>query len=92
VKVSGSFMRSYASAVNLPTSLLIYVSEDGETFTPVGMALKTDPSPVQNEAINQFYWEASAPVKARYVKVGVRPRGAAWTMLAEVTVSAVPGE
>lgn len=92
VKVSGSFMRSYASAVNLPTSLLVFVSDDGVDFTPVGMAIKTDPSPVENEAINQFYWEASAPVKARYVKVEIRPRGAAWTMLAEVTVWAAAGE
>jgi hypothetical protein len=92
VKVSGSFMRSYASAVNLPTSLLIFVSDDGVDFTPVGMAIKTDPFPPQNEAINEFYWEASAEIKARYVKVEVRPRGTAWTMLAEVTVWAVTGE
>ena len=92
VKVSASFMRSYASAVNLPTSLLIYVSNDGTDFTSVNMAIKTDPSPVLNEAINAFYWEASAVVTARYVKVEVRPRGTAWTMLAEVTVWAIPGE
>jgi len=92
VKVSGSFMRSYASAVNLPNSLLIYVSEDGVDFTPVGMAIKTNPFPPENEKINEYYWIASATVKAHYVKVEVRPRGAAWTMLAEVTVWAIPGE
>jgi hypothetical protein len=92
VKVSGSFMRSYASAVNLPTSLLIFVSNDGVDFTPVNMAIKTDPSPPQNEAIIDFYWEASAPVTARYVKVEVRPRGTAWTMLAEVAIWAIPSE
>jgi len=92
VKVSGSFMRSYVSAVNLPNSLLISVSQDGVDFTTVGMALKTNPSPPENEAINEYYWEASAPVKARYVKVEVRPRGTAWTMLAEVTVWAATGE
>jgi hypothetical protein len=86
VKVSAHFMRSFASAVNLPNSLLIAVSDDGMEFKTVGLAVVTNPYPPQNEFINEIYWIASAPVEARYVKVEVRPRGSAWTMLAEATV------
>ena len=87
-RVSGHFMRSFASAVNLPVALLIAVSTDGESYKTVGMATSWNPSPPKNEFINELYWLGD-PVKARYVKVEVRPRGTAWTMLAEVTVSAV---
>ena len=45
--------------------------------------------PAQNEFINEIYWVAGEPVVARYVKIEIRPRGNAWTMLAEATVWAV---
>lgn len=86
VKVSASFMRSFASAVNLPNSLLIETSEDGIEFKTVGLAVNTNPYPAQNEFINEIYWVASEPVQARYVRIEIRPRGASWTMLAEATV------
>lgn len=89
VRVSSHFMRSFASAVNLPNSLLIGVSDDGMEFRTVGLATITNPYPAQNEFINEIYWVAGEPVVARYVKIEIRPRGNAWTMLAEATVWAV---
>ena len=85
-KVSADFMRSFASAVNLPNSLLIGISNDGENFEFVGLATNYDPYPPENEKINKLYWQADKPLEAQYVLVEVRPRGNAWTMLAEVTV------
>lgn len=85
-KVSADFMRSFASAVNMPNSLLIGVSSDGENFEIVGLATNSDPYPVENEKINKLYWEADAPIQAQYVMVEIRPGGAAWTMMAEVSV------
>lgn len=86
VRVSGSFMRSYASTVNLPLSLLVSVSNDGIDFETVGLAVDTDPYPPMNESINEIFWVASEVVEARFVKIEIRPRGSAWTMLAEATV------
>ncbi|MBN2219164.1 MAG: hypothetical protein JW697_02685 [Kosmotogaceae bacterium] len=86
VRVSSHFMRSFASAVNLPNSLLIGVSDDGMEFKTVGLAVQTNPYPPQNEFINEVYWVATEPVLTRYVKIEIRPRGSAWTMLAEATV------
>ncbi|HET8985570.1 MAG TPA: discoidin domain-containing protein [Trueperaceae bacterium] len=92
-RVAGLFMRSFASAVNLPYSLIVSVSDDGETFTDVGLAVRTVPEPIVNEYINSYYWQdLENPVAARYVKVEIRAR-TAWTMLAEVMVqtgAAVP--
>lgn len=92
-RVAGLFMRSFASAVNLPYSLVVSVSDDGETFTDVGLAVRTVPEPIVNEYINSYYWQdLENPVAARYVKVEIRAR-TAWTMLAEVMVqtgAAVP--
>jgi len=88
-RVSAHFMRSFASAVNLPKSLLIGVSDDGMEFKTVGLAVATNPYPPQNEFINEIHWSPSEPVLARYVKIEIRPRGAAWTMLAEATVWAM---
>ena len=85
-KVSADFMRSFASAVNLPQSLLVGISNDGENFEMIGFATEFDPYPPENEKINKMYWEADKPVEAQYVLVEIRPRGDAWTMLAEVTV------
>jgi hypothetical protein len=93
-RVAGLFMRSFASAVNFPSGLIVSVSDDGDTFRDVGLATRTVPDPFTNEYINSLYWEDLAnPVAARYVRVEVRPRGDAWTMLAEVMVqtgAAVP--
>lgn len=93
-RVAGLFMRSFASSVNLPNSLVVSVSDDGEAFRTVGLATRTVPDPYMNELINSLYWQdLEHPVAARYVKVEIRPRGAAWTMLAEVVVqtgAAVP--
>ncbi len=89
VKVSAHFMRSFASAVNLPNSLLISISQDGMDFRTVGLAVMTDPFPPQNELINEIYWIANEPMEARFIQIEVRPRGQAWTMLAEATVWAV---
>ena len=93
-RVAGLFMRSFASAVNFPNSLIVSVSDDGETFRDVGLATRTVPDPFMNEFINSLYWEDLAnPVAGRHVRVEVRPRGDAWTMLAEVmlqTGAAVP--
>ena len=92
-RVAGLFMRSFASAVNLPYSLVVSVSDDGETFTDVGLAVRTVPEEIVNEYINSYYWQdLENPVAARYVKVEIRAR-TAWTMLAEVMVqtgAAVP--
>lgn len=86
-RVAGLFMRSFASAVNFPSGLVISISDDGETFRDVGLATRTVPDPFMNEYINSLYWEDLAnPVAARYVRVEIRPRGDAWTMLAEVMV------
>jgi hypothetical protein len=86
-RVAGLFMRSFASAVNFPSGLVVSISDDGETFRDVGLATRTVPDPFMNEYINSLYWEDLAnPVAARFVRVEVRPRGDAWTMLAEVTV------
>jgi len=86
-RVAGLFMRSFASAVNFPNSLIVSVSDDGETFHEVGLATRTVPDPFMNEFINSLYWQDLAnPVAGRFVRVEVRPRGDAWTMLAEVTV------
>lgn len=86
-RVAGLFMRSFASAVNFPSGLVISVSDDGETFRDVGMATRTVPDPFMNELINSLFWEdLGNPVAARYVRVEIRPRGDAWTMLAEVMV------
>ena len=85
-RVSGQFMRSFASAVNLPYSLVVSVSDDGVDFTPVGLAVRTVPEFVTNEYINSFYWQDLVnPVDGRFVRVEVRAR-TGWTMLAEVTV------
>jgi|GEM_PF-559138 len=93
-RVAGLFMRSFASAVNFPNSLIVSVSDDGEAFRDVGLATRTVPDPFMNEYINSLYWEDLVnPVAGRYVRVEVRPRGDAWTMLAEVMVqtgAAVP--
>lgn len=93
-RVAGLFMRSFASAVNFPNSLIVSVSDDGETFRDVGLATRTVPEPFMNEYINSLYWQDLAqPVAARFVRVEIRPRGDAWTMLAEVVVqtgAAVP--
>ncbi len=92
-RVAGLFMRSFASAVNLPYSILVSVSDDGENFTVVGLAAKTAPSPAMNELINSVYWEdLQEPVGGRYVKLQIRQR-TGWLMLAEVVVqtgAAVP--
>lgn len=86
-RVAGLFMRSFASAVNFPNSLIVSVSDDGETFRDVGLATRTVPDPYTNEYINSLYWQDLAnPVAARFVRVEIRPRGDAWTMLAEVMV------
>ena len=86
-RVAGLFMRSFASAVNFPSGLIISVSDDGETFRDVGLATRTVPDPFMNEFINSLYWEdLVTPVAARFVRVEIRPRGDAWTMLAEVMV------
>jgi len=92
-RVAGLFMRSFASAVNLPYSLVVSVSDDGEAFTDVGLAVRTVPEPIVNEYINSYYWQDLAnPTAGRFVKVEIRAR-TAWTMLAEVMVqtgAAVP--
>lgn len=92
-RVAGLFMRSFASAVNLPYSIIVSVSDDGETFDVVGLAAKTAPSPAMNELINSVYWEdLENPVSGRYVKLQIRHR-TGWIMLAEVVVqtgAAVP--
>lgn len=86
-RVSGLFMRSFLSGANFPKSLIVSVSDDGETFEVVGLATRTVPDPYVNEYINSIYWQdLEQPVAARYVKVEIRPRGEAWTMLAEVMV------
>jgi hypothetical protein len=86
-RVAGLFMRSFASAVNHPNSLIVSISDDGESFRDVGLAVRTVPDPFTNEYINSLYWQDLAqPVAARFVRVEVRPRGDAWTMLAEVMV------
>jgi len=86
-RVAGLFMRSFASAVNHPNSLVISVSDDGTSFRDVGLATSTVPDPILNEAINSLYWQdLDHPVSARFVRVEIRPRGDAWTMLAEVIV------
>ncbi len=85
-RVSAQFMRSFASAVNLPYSLVVSMSDDGITFTPVGLAVRTVPEFVVNEYINSFYWQdLERPVDGRFVKIEIRAR-TGWTMLAEVTV------
>ncbi|MBX3141718.1 MAG: discoidin domain-containing protein [Trueperaceae bacterium] len=92
-RVAGLFMRSFASAVNLPYSILVSVSDDGENFEVVGLAAKTAPSPAMNELINSVYWQdLQEPVGGRYVKLQIRHR-TGWIMLAEVVVqtgAAVP--
>lgn len=92
-RVAGLFMRSFASAVNLPFSLVVSVSDDGEAYTTVGLAARTVPEPIMNELINSVYWQdLENPVAGRFVKVEVRAR-TAWTMLAEIVVqtgAAVP--
>ena len=86
-RVAGLFMRSFASAVNHPNSLIVSISDDGETFRDVGLAVRTVPDPFVNEYINSLYWQnLSESVAARFVRVEIRPRGSAWTMLAEVVV------
>jgi len=85
-RVAGLFMRSFASGVNLPYSILVSVSDDGETFEVVGLAAKTVPAPAMNELINSVYWEnLQEPVGGRYVKLDIRNR-TGWLMLAEVVV------
>lgn len=92
-RVAGLFMRSFASAVNFPYGLVVSVSDDGETFSPAGLAVRTVPEPYMNELINSLYWQDLAnPVSGRFVKVEIRVR-TGWTMLAEVVVqtgAAVP--
>lgn len=92
-RVAGLFMRSFASAVNLPYSLIVSVSDDGETFTDVGLAVRTVPEPILNEFINSYYWQDLVnPVSGRYVKVEMRVR-TGWLMMAELMVqtgAAVP--
>lgn len=93
-RVGGVFMRSFASAVNFPNSLVVSVSDDGELFSDVGLAVRTVPDPFLNEFMNAIYWQdLESPVAGRFVKVEIRPRGASWTMLAEIVVqtgAAVP--
>ncbi len=85
-RVAGLFMRSFASAANLPYSIIVSVSDDGETFETVGLAVKTEPAPAMNELINSVYWQdLEAPVAGRYVKLDIRAR-TGWTMFAEVVV------
>ncbi len=85
-RVAGLFMRSFASAVNLPYSILVSVSDDGENYEIVGLAAKTAPSPAMNELINSVYWQdLQEPVGGRYVKLQIRHR-TGWLMLAEVVV------
>lgn len=85
-RIAGLFMRSFASAVNLPYSILISVSDDGEDFSVVGLAAKTAPAPAMNELINSVYWEDLAnPVAGRFIKLEIRAR-TGWTMIAEVVV------
>jgi hypothetical protein len=85
-RVAGLFMRSFASAVNLPYSLVVSVSDDGETFTTAGLAVRTVPEAIVNEYINSYYWQdLENPVAGRFVKVEIRAR-TGWTMLAEVIV------
>lgn len=92
-RVAGLFMRSFASAVNLPYSVIVSVSDDGEAYDVVGLAAKTEPAPAMNELINSVYWQDLAnPVAGRFVKLEIRPR-TGWTMVAEVVVqtgAAVP--
>lgn len=93
-RVAGVFMRSFASAVNFPNGLVVSVSDDGEVYRDVGLAVRTVPDPFLNEFMNAIYWQdLENPVAGRYVKVEIRPRGASWTMLAEIVVqtgAAVP--
>lgn len=85
-RVAGLFMRSFASGVNLPYSIIVSVSDDGEQYEVVGLAAKTVPAPAMNERINSVYWEdLSNPVSGRYVKLQLRHR-TGWVMLAEVSV------
>ncbi|HEX7004580.1 MAG TPA: discoidin domain-containing protein [Trueperaceae bacterium] len=85
-RVAGLFMRSFASAVTLPRSMIVSVSDDGETYEIVGLAAKTQPAPPMNEQINGVYWvDLENPVDGRFVKLEIRPRSG-WTMLAEVVV------
>jgi len=92
-RVAGLFMRSFASGVNLPYSIIVSVSEDGEDFEVVGLAARTEPAPPMNELINSVYWQDLAnPVSARYVKLDIRPR-TGWLMISEVVIqtgNAVP--
>ncbi len=64
----------------------LFFHRDGENFEIVGLATDSDPYPIENEKINKLYWEADAPIEAQYVMVEIRPGGAGWTMLAEVSV------
>ncbi len=85
-RVAGLFMRSFASAVNLPYSIIVSVSDDGEAYQVVGLAAKTAPAPAMNELINSVYWQdLEEPVAGRYVKLQIRNR-TGWIMLAEVVV------
>ena len=85
-RVAGLFMRSFASAVSLPYSMIVSVSDDGESFDTVGLAARTVPAPPMNELINSVYWQDLAePVAGRFVKLEIRARSG-WTMLAEVVV------
>ncbi len=92
-RVAGLFMRSFASGVNLPYSILVSVSDDGENFDVVGLAAKTEPAPAMNELINSVYWQdLQNPVGGRYVKLQIRQR-TGWLLMAEVVVqtgAAVP--
>ncbi|MEW6227878.1 MAG: discoidin domain-containing protein [Bacillota bacterium] len=86
-RISGHFMRSYASAVNMPKKLVISISDDNSNFRPVGEAISTWPDPILNEFINEVYWEnGTQPASGRYVRIEIDQTGNGWVMPAELTV------
>ncbi|MGE5576263.1 MAG: hypothetical protein ACM3TT_03580, partial [Syntrophothermus sp.] len=92
-RISGGFMRTITSDVQLPAKMVLWVSEDNKTYKKIGEAATWFPEQKDNERVSWLFWEsANEPVRGRYIKAEILPNNkdeqgnVGWILMTELSV------
>ncbi len=92
-RISGGFMRTITSDVQLPVKMVLWVSEDNKTYNKIGDAATWFPEQKENERTSWLSWESSnGPVRGRYIKAEILPNSkdeqgnVGWILMTELSV------
>lgn len=96
-KISAGFLQDTRAWIVFPTKAELFVSTDGENFSPLGVIENTTDIKDLNVQVQEFTYEVKAQVTARYIKIrainyGTLPEwhygagGKAFIFIDEITV------